>query len=203
MLRRLRTAFALLALTASVAGCSGSSGFFGTIAAPKGNIAIASYPGGQTLDTSQTNPYVVDDTFSVAISETNYDGPYTITLYSWSNGFNEPCFVPHTMSATIYTFSPDHANPATDPGSEPLQSGRCRDGPDQRWERPQRLFFVRAFQGADGRSGAVAFTHGFGRRGRVQSRRSQPHDGRLDGQPATICLSAVQRLHDLGHHAGQ
>jgi hypothetical protein len=117
--RRSRAAFATLALVACVAGCSGPSGVLGTIAAPKGNITIASYPGGATLDTSSTNPYVVDDTFSISISETNYGGPYTITPYSWSNGFNEPCFVPHTVSAAIYTFSPDHANPASDPKTTP------------------------------------------------------------------------------------
>jgi hypothetical protein len=117
--RRSRTAFSLLALIALAAGCSGSGGVLGTIAAPAGNIAIASYPGGVALDTSATSPYAVDDSFSVSISETNFGGPYTITMYSWTNGFDEACFVPHTVSSSIYTFAPDHGNPATDPKTTP------------------------------------------------------------------------------------
>jgi hypothetical protein len=118
-LRRARTAFTLVALIACVAGCSGSGGVLGTIAAPAGNIALATYPGGVPLNTSVTSPYVVDDSFSVSISETNFGGPYTITMYAWTNGFDKPCFVPHTTSASIYAFRPDNANPATDPKTTP------------------------------------------------------------------------------------
>jgi len=109
VLLRRRFAFAFLVLVAFVTGCSGPGGFLNTVRYPKGNIVVSSYPGGVALNTSATSPYAVDSTFSVSISETNFSGPYTVTMYSWKNGFNEPCFEPHTKSATIYTFSPDNA----------------------------------------------------------------------------------------------
>ena len=115
MTRRGRWAFALLALIAFLAGCSGPGGVLDTNRYPKGNIAAASYPGGVPLTTSPTAPYLVDSTFSISLSETDFGGPYTITMYSWNDRFNEPCFEPHSKTNTIYTFSPDNAAAAGAP----------------------------------------------------------------------------------------
>ena len=56
--------------------------------------------------------------FTVTLSETDFNGPYSVAITSWNNNFDEPCFVPHMVRANTYTFSADHANPASDPPSQ-------------------------------------------------------------------------------------
>jgi hypothetical protein len=114
------------------AGCSGNGGFLGTNYLPKGDITILDPATGAVLNTSASNPFL--DTkggFTIGIEETNFGGPYTVTITSWNNGFNEPCFVPHLEDTTDHIntvlFSADHANapgtPVTDPNPCTLNDG--------------------------------------------------------------------------------
>jgi hypothetical protein len=129
----LRTALLGAALFLGPVGCSGGHGFLGGDYAPKGNITTVDATSGATIVTSLANPYVVSTGgFTIGIEETNYDGPYTVTMTSWNNGFNEPCFGFVTAtSATartvttnpsshvnIVTFSAVNANPPTDPATQ-------------------------------------------------------------------------------------
>jgi hypothetical protein len=113
-------------------GCSGNGGFLGTGYNPKGDITITDPTTGAVLDTSTSKPYF--DTkggFTIGIAETNFGGPYTVTIISWNNGFNEPCFVPHLEDTTDHIntvlFSADHANapgtPVTTPNPCTLNDG--------------------------------------------------------------------------------
>ncbi len=97
-------------------GCA--HGFLGTDYNPKGDIAITNPTTGAVIRTSQAEPYAdTTPAFSIGIAETNFGGPYSVTLIKWSNGFNIPCFATHQINVVL--FSSDNANPPTDPASQP------------------------------------------------------------------------------------
>jgi hypothetical protein len=117
----------LCALAVSAGGCSGDHGFLGTNYNPKGDITITNAANGAVLATSATGPYVdLLPGFSIGIAETNFSGPYTVQMIGWNNGFNIPCFVPHSIDTTdhvnVELLSADNANPPTDP---PTQANPC------------------------------------------------------------------------------
>ncbi len=117
----LRTAL-LGSLLFVTAGCS--HGFLGTDYNPKGDITITNPTTGAVISTSQAEPYAdTTPAFSIGIAETNFGGPYSVTLIKWSNGFNIPCFATHQIDTTdhvnVVLFSSDNANPPTDPASQP------------------------------------------------------------------------------------
>ncbi len=100
-------------------GC-GSHGFLGTDYNPKGDITITNPMSGAVITSSETDPYpVTSSAFSIGIAETNFSGPYMVTVINQHNGFNIPCFVPHLVDSTdhvnVVLFSSDNANPPTDP----------------------------------------------------------------------------------------
>lgn len=118
----LRVAF-FGSLLFATAGC-GSHGFLGTDYSPKGDITITNPLTGAVINSSASDPYPdTASSFSIGIAETNFSGPYTVTLVKWNNGFNIPCFVPHLVDATdhvnVVLLSSDNANPPTDPVTQP------------------------------------------------------------------------------------
>jgi hypothetical protein len=97
-------------------GCSGNGGFLGTDYNPKGDITITDPTSGAAIVTSASSPYFnTTGDFLIGIAETNFGGPYTVTVTSWNNGFNVPCFVPHLEDTTDHIntvlFKDDNANP--------------------------------------------------------------------------------------------
>jgi len=75
--------------------------------------------------------------FSVGIEETNVNGPYTVTMIKWNNGFSIPCFEPTDNGkaaiseptdpvghVNTITFTVANANPPTDPVT---QANPCID----------------------------------------------------------------------------
>lgn len=114
-----------IALTATlVAGCSGGHGFLGTDFLPKGDIVITNSASGAQIISSVGQPFI-DGTsgFTIGIAETNFDGPYSVTITSWNNGFNKPCFVPHQILPQSHVnqvlFSADNGNPPGTPSTTP------------------------------------------------------------------------------------
>ena len=112
------------ALAISAVGCSGDHGFLGTDYRPKGDITVINPTTGAALATTSASPYVdLLPGFSIGIEETNFSGPYTVTMIAWNNGFNIPCFVPHMIDTidhvNVVLFSADNANSPTTPPSQP------------------------------------------------------------------------------------
>jgi len=117
-----------LALAAAMAtGCSGGHGFLGTDFLPKGDITITDFASGAPITSSVGSPFVNRKSgFTIGIAETNFDGPYTVAITAWNNGFNKPCFVPHQINPQNHVnavlFSADNANA---PGGAPTAPNPC------------------------------------------------------------------------------
>jgi len=104
MMSAFRSALFAGAFGAALTGC-GSHGFLGTDYNPTGDITITNEATGGVIATSQASPFVNSlPAFEVGIAETNFSGPYTVTMVSWNNGFDIPCFEPLQISTT------QHAN---------------------------------------------------------------------------------------------
>lgn len=88
----------LLALVAFT-GCSGGHGFLGTDFQPKNDIRFSDAVTKAPLTTSKASPYrTANKVAAIGITETNFQGPYTVSIVSFNNGSTTPCFVP---SATV------------------------------------------------------------------------------------------------------
>lgn len=118
-------ATALAFIAAAFAGCAaGGSGFLGTNFNPKGDIAFTDIATGVQINSTVGSPYVSSKpAFTFNITETHFDGPYTVVITSWNNGFSKPCFVPHQISTSAnvneWTLSADNANPPTATAGSP------------------------------------------------------------------------------------
>jgi len=123
MMKTLLRAAGLGALIASVVGCSGGHGFLGTDYLPKGDIALTDASTGSALTTSVQKPFVTSKSgFTIGIAETNFSGPYTVTITSWNNGFNIPCFATKNADTSSHIntvlFTAVNANPPTTPTTQ-------------------------------------------------------------------------------------
>jgi hypothetical protein len=106
------------------AGCSGGGGFLGTGYLPKGDITITDPTTGAVLNTSPQAPYLVSaGSFPIGIAETNFGGPYAVSLIKWYNGFDVPCFEPQNTDTTdhvnVVTFVAVNANKPGTTGANP------------------------------------------------------------------------------------
>jgi hypothetical protein len=122
MNQSLRAAFIATLLLGT--GCSGGGGFLGTNYNPKGDITITNPTTGAVLVTSASSPYFnTTGDFLIGIAETNFGGPYNVTVTNWNNGFNKPCFVPTLVDTTDHIntvlFKDDNANPVGTPVTTP------------------------------------------------------------------------------------
>jgi hypothetical protein len=91
------------------AGCSGGGGFLGTGYQPKGDITITNPTTGAVLTTSPQAPYLTGSAgqFPIGIAETNFGGPYSVSIVEFHTGYNVPCF------GTQQTDTTDHINVVT------------------------------------------------------------------------------------------
>lgn len=122
----LRTATFVVVATAT--GCSGDHGFLGTNYLPKGDITLTNSASGAMISSSLGTPFVDATTgFTIGIAETNFDGPYSVVITTWNNGFNKPCFVPHQIGPQGHVnqvlFSADNANPPGVTTANPCVAG--------------------------------------------------------------------------------
>jgi hypothetical protein len=112
----LRAASIGVALLIGPLGCSGGHGFLGGNYRPTGRIVVLDSATGVGISSSLASPFVDSaSAFSIGIEETNYDGPYTITITAWNTGTNEPCFgftTPGTTQTTT-TNPAKHINTVT------------------------------------------------------------------------------------------
>jgi hypothetical protein len=117
----------------AIAGCSG-----GLNPLPSGDITISNPTTGAAIATSFASPYPVSNlTFSIAVSEPHFGGPYTVNVTNQTNqptasnggyvypfSFNEPCFsststVQSNSQTNVIVFSGSNANGS--PGNFPIQ----------------------------------------------------------------------------------
>jgi hypothetical protein len=108
----------------AIAGCSG-----GLNPLPSGDISISDPITGAAIVTSFASPYPVSDlTFSIALKESHFGGPYTLTVTNQTNqptaanggltypfSFNVPCFtstqtVQSNSQTNVVVFSGTNAN---------------------------------------------------------------------------------------------
>ncbi len=103
MRRLIRAASAGIAAAALLSACGGN-GFLGTQRYSDGNIVITDVTTGTAITSSLADPFV-DGTpaFTVSLSETYFDGPYTATMVKWNNAFDLPCFTPTAVAGTTAT----------------------------------------------------------------------------------------------------
>ena len=113
-------AVSLAAVMALAAGCSSEHGFLGTDYRARGDITVGIAGTTGTLATSATNPYETSaGGFTIGLNETNFTGSFNVKITSWHNGFDEPCYVVHKQSGTLFTFSADNANAPSAPTTQP------------------------------------------------------------------------------------
>jgi hypothetical protein len=118
----------------AVAGCSGG----GLNPLPSGDITISDPITGAAIVTSFASPYPVSNlTFSIAVKESHFGGPYTVNVTNQTNqptasnggnvypfSFNVPCFtstqtVQSNSQTNVIIFSGTNANGM--PGNFPVQ----------------------------------------------------------------------------------
>jgi len=122
MMSLVRPALFAGAVGLALTGCGGH-GFLGTNYYPTGDITITNEATGSIITTSQASPFVESvPAFEIGIAETNFSGPYTVTMVSWNNGFNKPCFEPTQISTTthanVWQFNAVNAAAAGTPANE-------------------------------------------------------------------------------------
>jgi hypothetical protein len=119
------------------AGCSSNGGFLGTGYLPKGDITITNPSSGAVITSSSSSPYNVAGAtaFSIGIAETNFGGPYTVTMTGWTSGVNLPCYEPQITDTADHIntvlFSPVNAvTPGTipDPCPGDTETAQISDG---------------------------------------------------------------------------
>lgn len=119
MERLLRTGLVAALLLGT--GCSSNGGFLGTNYNPKGNITITNAATGAVITSTEAQPYEeTGSSFSIGITETNFGGPYTVSISGWTSGASEPCYAATAINTTSQTnviqFLPTNASPpATTP----------------------------------------------------------------------------------------
>jgi hypothetical protein len=115
MFERMRAGVVLCCVLASGSGCSSGGGVFQP---PKASgIVVATLVGGSTIPaTSSTNPLIVNNAFSISLSESNYSATFSATIVSYTAATSQSCYVvAMDGTQTIAIFTPRSA-PAIPPG---------------------------------------------------------------------------------------
>jgi hypothetical protein len=118
---------------------------------PKGDITITNPTTGAVLATTPNSPFLVSaGAFPIGIAETNFSGPYQVSIIKFYTGFNIPCFGAAQTDGTdhinVWTFTAVNATA----GGTPPDPCTLNDGDEE------------TAQISDGKGHTVYFYYYFG-----------------------------------------